>query len=696
MSAVFPILKRDGSAYANLTEFKQDLNKSTSGRYILSAGHGWHGGVHLNSQSFPWGKGLRSIQAMLGGKVAAYRINDDYVSSGYMNETFKFSNNFVLLEHEYADPTEGSNKVFTFYTLYMHLAPPSAIGVNAECHSHYKIESSNGVKARTFGSGNLPPQANDVHVLKLLQGVEFEYLDSDSKTVKRFTITVNNVSTDYAMIRCKVTTGTEQGKEVWIASGKWESEDKFEFLSDYIKPVPTPEPAWMAGSDIKRDGSVVVIKKPDGEDTRISIDAGSDLGYLSLNEFSQKSDATKKHEHVVHIEMFSIDKPEEYFLKQFGNINQTPVDGTASDGAVAPGNSLFEQLITLTGEEDDAPTTLMTTEALLRRLDSRRKKFENLIVQHKSEWYQESATQMIDAICDVAIGVMDNTCSRSFTNNDTYQSSDWRANQLTAIDAFSVHQKERAELLSWIQDASDIIPADPKPYYFWPFFGCDLGFKITKPQMAQMFPTENNTVKQRRELIRTIFNKYSGTFKVDNAEKAAQFFAQIKAEVGIELLGGEEDLTYSSYALTHLFTRYFDHYPDEADDLAYKNRINKNKYLTLSDEEKALYQKYGSHYYTQIPDKDGIAKRVYSCRLTEHGSGFVLIQGGDQSGIDYKGKGFIQLTWKNNYNNVQVKLEEILFDEWDFNIVENPDLLVTNTKAGFLSALGFWDINDLN
>ncbi len=75
---------------------------------------------------------------------------------------------------------------------------------------------------------------------------------------------------------------------------------------------------------------------------------------------------------------------------------------------------------------------------------------------------------MIDTICDVAIGAMDNTCSRSFTNDDTYHNSDWRAGQLTALDAFSAHQKERAELLSWIQDASDIIAADPKPYYFWP------------------------------------------------------------------------------------------------------------------------------------------------------------------------------------------------------------------------------------
>ncbi len=279
MSAVFPILKRDGSAYANLTEFKQDLNHSTSGRYILSAGHGWHGGVHLNSQSFPWGKGLRSIQAMLGGKVAAYRINDDYVSSEYMGKTFKFSNNFVLLEHEYADPTEGSDKVFTFYTLYMHLAPPKHIAANAEHHSRYRIEDAKGINTRVLENGQFKSP------VALPTGSEFEYLDVDNKTFK----TAKIGSTEYAMIRCRVlsdTSGSQTllNKEVWIASGKHEEAD-FALLtqSGYIVPVPSPEPAWMTGSEIKRDGSVVAIKKPDGEYTRISIDVGSDLDYLSLN-----------------------------------------------------------------------------------------------------------------------------------------------------------------------------------------------------------------------------------------------------------------------------------------------------------------------------------------------------------------------------------------------------------------------------
>ncbi len=471
MSAVFPILKRDGSAYANLTEFKQDLNKSTSGRYILSTGHGWHGGVHLNSQSFPWGKGLRSIQAMLGGKVAAYRINDDYVSSEYMGKTFKFSNNFVLLEHEYADPTEGSDKVFTFYTLYMHLAPPSAIGVNAEFATRYKMDAEK-TKVRSFATSGVPDSLGTPEkTVSLPLGTEFEYLDADSKTYRSFSI--NN--TVHAMIRCKLLTNNSDfvDKEVWIASGNGVDSDtsRFNFLNTPggHLALTTPEPEWMTGSDIKRDGSVVAIKKPDGEDTRISIDAGSDLGYLSLNEFSQDSNATKQHEYVVHIEMFSIDKPEEYFLKQFENMNQTPIDGTVSDGAVKPGNPLFSQLVTLTSEEADSTPPPTTTEALITRLNGKREKLEKLIVQHQSEWCQDSANTHLESIKESAKKVLDRLFENSFISRDEYKDSKWHNKLEEVYQSFFAQQQEKAKLLAWIQDASDVIHANPKPYYFWPY-----------------------------------------------------------------------------------------------------------------------------------------------------------------------------------------------------------------------------------
>lgn len=135
MGAVFPISKLDGSSYQTLGDFKLLFNNIRSGRFILSQGHGWHGGVHLTSKQAPWCHNLHPVQAMIDGKIVAYRINADYQESKYETTTsetqlLKYSNNFVLIEHEVENKMAGAKasnaeKTFKFYSLYMHLAPPS-------------------------------------------------------------------------------------------------------------------------------------------------------------------------------------------------------------------------------------------------------------------------------------------------------------------------------------------------------------------------------------------------------------------------------------------------------------------------------------------------------------------------------------------------------------------------------------------
>lgn len=63
-------------------------------------------------------------------------------------------------------------------------------------------------------------------------------------------------------------------------------------------------------------------------------------------------------------------------------------------------------------------------------------------------------------------------------------------------------------------------------------------------------------------------------------------------------------------------------------------------------------------------------------------------------GIKYKGKGFIQLTWKSNYKAVEDLLRAKLPEE-TINMVDNPDQLL-ETKIGLISAMGFWELNKLN
>jgi predicted chitinase len=109
------------------------------------------------------------------------------------------------------------------------------------------------------------------------------------------------------------------------------------------------------------------------------------------------------------------------------------------------------------------------------------------------------------------------------------------------------------------------------------------------------------------------------------------------------------------------------------------------QYNSLPASEKSAYTINKQYAYSQLPQEDEIAKRVYCCSVP--GQNFQLTQGGCAEGLSYKGKGFIQLTWKENYKAVEKLLKAKVPNE-NINIVANPDQ-VLETKYGLLSALGF-------
>ncbi|WP_198306421.1 glycoside hydrolase family 19 protein [Arcobacter vandammei] len=212
-------------------------------------------------------------------------------------------------------------------------------------------------------------------------------------------------------------------------------------------------------------------------------------------------------------------------------------------------------------------------------------------------------------------------------------------------------------------------------------------FKITEEDFNQIFP---KAPAEKRKEVLEIFNKYCCAFEINTPLRASHFFAQVRAEVGDTLVGSEESLWYSVEALKITFSRYFKHFPNEANRLGYI-RADEAKYKNLSIENKKLFNiKNGRYYYKQLPKEDEIAKRVYCC----DDNGFTLKEGGCENGLLYKGKGFIQLTWKDNYQNVNKILKEKVPKE-NLNIVDNPNGLL-ETKVGMLSAMGFWEWKKLN
>lgn len=127
--------------------------------------------------------------------------------------------------------------------------------------------------------------------------------------------------------------------------------------------------------------------------------------------------------------------------------------------------------------------------------------------------------------------------------------------------------------------------------------------------------------------------------------RLAHFLAQCSHESG-NWKATTENLNYSAAALQSVFRKYF---PDEAT----------------------------AAQYARKPEM--IANKVYANRMSN----------GDEASGDgwrFRGRGYIQLTGRNNYSLFNITVRE--------DILENPDLVAE--KYPLLSAGWFWDSNNLN
>ena len=143
-----------------------------------------------------------------------------------------------------------------------------------------------------------------------------------------------------------------------------------------------------------------------------------------------------------------------------------------------------------------------------------------------------------------------------------------------------------------------------------------------------------------QEKYKSLFDKYGLTTKL----RIAHFMAQIEHESGLRPIS--ENLNYSAKRLLQIFPKYF-------------------------NTEKALI--YANK--TQL-----IANKVYANRMGN---------GSEDSGEGwkYRGRGFIQITGKENYFR--------LANDTDLDCLKNPDLLLDEANA-MVSAVWFWNLKGLN
>jgi len=167
---------------------------------------------------------------------------------------------------------------------------------------------------------------------------------------------------------------------------------------------------------------------------------------------------------------------------------------------------------------------------------------------------------------------------------------------------------------------------------------------LTQAQVLKAVPDIN---RERLNQMVASWNMWAVHFGLDTPKRAAHFLGQIFAETGA-LRYMSENLNYSKEGLLATFPKYF-------------NASNAGA-------------------YARNPQK--IANRVYANRM---GNG----SEGSGDGYRYRGRGFLQLTGKSNYE---------AFNKSDCcteDVVRFPDR-VASYYLNMVSALWFWEKNRLN
>ena len=143
-------------------------------------------------------------------------------------------------------------------------------------------------------------------------------------------------------------------------------------------------------------------------------------------------------------------------------------------------------------------------------------------------------------------------------------------------------------------------------------------------------------------------NKYKSLlqqYEICTPLRLAHFFAQIHHESNLKPV--EENLNYSVSSLRKVFSKYF---PTD----------------------------YLAKEYARQPEK--IANKVYASRMGNSDE-----KSGD--GWKYRGRGFIQITGKDNYKGLKKDLK--------IDYVNNPNFLLTEADS-MVAAVWYWTKNNLN
>lgn len=188
-------------------------------------------------------------------------------------------------------------------------------------------------------------------------------------------------------------------------------------------------------------------------------------------------------------------------------------------------------------------------------------------------------------------------------------------------------------------------------------FDVDCNYLISPARLREVFTAANDA---RINALTRAFNESYEAFEMTTCLRRAHFFAQVLEEIGTNANPRAENMNYAATALGTIFS-YFRRNPAEA----------------------TLYGRTAGHPANQ----EAIGNRAYANR---NGNGDIA--SGD--GWAFRGRGFIQVTGRGNYQSVQDEIDEQMPGS-GIDIMANPDEAI-QMRGGLISAFGFWSANNIN
>lgn len=337
MRISYPIRDTNGQAFRSVDDVMRLVDGEAHGTWLLGANDLWHGGIHISDISAPFSAlnphALNTgdpvpLAFMTDGTIVAYRLNHAYLTAPYCGQPLRYSSSFVLVKSVCQPDPQKEKSWLTFYCLYMHLAPVADYP-SSPC---YRVrEGHGGISLRKYTPGQygLPEGAQD----------EAGACAAPPKTKKRL-----NAGDRVVISRTGRFVVTKVGKDTLttfglarLLNGDVPGQAQYWVTLDAELMEPDGElralmPEWMQKA-VQQGASDTVVLTNEKDEWKVS--AGAPVGFMGCTESPSERTARVDKEWFVHLEVLSADSRMPAFLT-----NPEKVDGEITWLRVPKGRAL--------------------------------------------------------------------------------------------------------------------------------------------------------------------------------------------------------------------------------------------------------------------------------------------------------------------------------------------------------------------